>query len=101
MNRPSVRGTLQCLLAAPTSVFAQNLNMVVNGELSALIDTSKGLHAQPELSHHEERTAALLAEELRKAGYAVTEHVGTYPTPTGRRHSAWWRFCKMAPARDC
>jgi len=78
MNRQSAIGPLLCLLAAP-SVFAQNLNAVVNGELSALVDTYKGLHAQPELSHHEQRTAALLAEALRKAGYAVTEHVGTYP----------------------
>jgi hippurate hydrolase len=37
------------------------------------------LHAHPEISMHEERTSALLAEELRKAGYTVTEHIGHYP----------------------
>jgi metal-dependent amidase/aminoacylase/carboxypeptidase family protein len=42
----------------------------------------KGIHAHPELSHHEEHTAALLAGELRKAGYTVTERVGRYPDGT-------------------
>ena len=44
-----------------------------------LVEIYKGLHAHPELSHHEERTSALLAGELRKAGYTVTERIGTYP----------------------
>lgn len=34
------------------------------------------LHAHPELSSHETRTAALMAERLRALGYEVTEHVG-------------------------
>jgi amidohydrolase len=34
------------------------------------------LHQNPELSSHETRTAAKLAERLRSAGYDVTEHVG-------------------------
>ena len=45
----------------------------------ALIDIYKGLHANPELSHFEVNTSALLATELRRAGYTVTEHVGIYP----------------------
>ena len=44
-----------------------------------LLDFYKNLHAHPELSHFEEHTSALLAGELRKAGYSVTEHVGKYP----------------------
>ena len=52
---------------------------VAGPDLSALVETYKGIHAQPELSHHEEHTAALLAAELRKAGYKVTERVGSYP----------------------
>ncbi len=58
---------------------AQDLPTFVNTQLPGLIDTYKGIHAHPELSHHEEHTSALLAEELRKAGYTVTEHVGKYP----------------------
>lgn len=34
------------------------------------------LHEHPELSGHENQTAAKLAERLRRAGYDVTEHVG-------------------------
>jgi len=34
------------------------------------------LHQQPELSGHEEHTAAKLAAQLRALGYQVTEHVG-------------------------
>jgi hippurate hydrolase len=64
-------------VAAP--LIAQDLPSFVNGELPGLVDTYKGIHAHPELSHHEEHTSALLAEELRKAGYSVTEHVGKYP----------------------
>jgi hippurate hydrolase len=44
-----------------------------------LLTTYKGLHSAPELSHHEVQTSALLADEMRKAGYTVTERVGKYP----------------------
>ncbi len=46
---------------------------------SSLIETYKQLHAHPELSHFESNTSALLAGELRKAGYTVTDHIGVYP----------------------
>jgi hippurate hydrolase len=46
--------------------------------LPALTETYKQLHRSPELSHHEEKTSAFLAAELRKAGYTVTERVGKY-----------------------
>lgn len=44
-----------------------------------LIATYKDLHEHPELSHHEERTGAILAGALRDAGFAVTDRVGIYP----------------------
>ena len=47
-------------------------------DVASLLATYRDLHAHPELSHQEARTAALLAGELRKAGYTVTEHVGKY-----------------------
>jgi hippurate hydrolase len=46
-----------------------------------LLSTYKMLHAAPELSHHEEKTAAFFAGELRKLGYNVTEHIGKYEKP--------------------
>jgi amidohydrolase len=68
---------LTCLSAAPS--WAQNLPSLVSRETPNLVETYKGLHTHPELSHHEEHTSALLAAELRKAGYTVTERVGKYP----------------------
>ena len=60
----------------------QDVSGVVGKEVPGLVATYKGLHAAPELSHHEEKTSAMLAEELRKAGYTVTERVGKYPDGT-------------------
>ena len=48
-------------------------------QVPALAETYKHLHRNPELSHHEEKTSAYLAGELRKLGYKVTERVGKYP----------------------
>ena len=36
------------------------------------------LHRNPELSNHEEKTAAKMAARLRELGFEVTEHVGGY-----------------------
>jgi hippurate hydrolase len=66
-----------CLSTAPS--WAQSLPAIVKAEVPDLVETYKGLHAHPELSHHEEQTSALLAGELRKAGYTVTERIGKYP----------------------
>jgi amidohydrolase len=71
---------LACVAAAPAA--AQNVAGLVSGQLPGLVSTYQGIHAHPELSHHEEHTAALLAAELRKSGYTVTERVGKYPDGT-------------------
>jgi len=63
-------------------VMAADLDRGVDQALPALVEQYKDIHAHPELSHHEERTAGLLADALRKAGYTVTEHVGKYPDGT-------------------
>ena len=55
-----------------------DLRSVVEPQLPSLVAVYRGLHAQPELSHYEEHTAAFVAGELRKAGFTVTEHVGKY-----------------------
>jgi amidohydrolase len=69
--------TVAVLFSSP--VFAQAVSTSVNSQITDLVTTYKGLHAHPELSHQEEQTSALLASELRKAGYTVTERVGKYP----------------------
>jgi amidohydrolase len=70
-----------CGLAAglTVSAIAQEVPALVDKQLPSLLATYKQLHAAPELSHHEAQTSALLADEMRKAGYTVTEHVGKYP----------------------
>jgi hippurate hydrolase len=67
------------LLALPAT--AQPLDSMIEKELPSLVMTYKQLHAAPELSQHEEKTAALLASRLRELGYAVTERVGKYDDP--------------------
>lgn len=57
------------------------LDPLVQQQLPSLVTLYKGLHAAPELSHHEEKTSALLAAQLRSLGFEVTEHVGKYQTP--------------------
>lgn len=65
-----------CVLSV--SAAAQDVASFVNQQLPGLVTTYKALHAAPELSHHEEKTSAFVASELRKAGYTVTERVGRY-----------------------
>ena len=72
------------MIASTSAVLAQNsgptsdLASSADRQLPALTQTYKQLHRNPELSHHEEKTSALLADDLRKLGYSVTEHVGKY-----------------------
>ncbi len=62
-----------------TPALAQDVSTFEKQELPGLVDTYKQIHAHPELSHFEANTSALVASELRKAGYTVTDHVGVYP----------------------
>lgn len=73
-----VHATLLWACATGLAVAASDLQQLVEPEVPALAATYRDLHARPELSHHEERTSAFLAGELRKAGYEVTERVGRY-----------------------
>jgi hippurate hydrolase len=54
---------------------------VADAELPALLTIYKDLHTHPELSTHEERSSAIVAKELKAAGYEVTDHVGKYEKP--------------------
>lgn len=57
---------------------ASDLDTRVAAELPALVELYQQLHRQPELSYHEEETAARMAEELHALGFEVTERVGDY-----------------------
>jgi len=64
------------------SLFAQPTpQSIADAELPSLLAIYKDIHTHPELSGHEERTAALVAKELRAAGCQATEHLGTYDNP--------------------
>lgn len=52
------------------------VDRVLDAEYPHLDALYKDIHAHPELSMQETRTAALLAKEMRAIGFEVTEHVG-------------------------
>ena len=72
-----------CALAlASTHLLAQQApQSIADAELPSLITIYKDLHTHPELSGHEERSSAIVAKELKAAGYEVTDHVGKYEKP--------------------
>ena len=59
----------------------QSLDSMLDRDIASLVATYKALHAAPELSHHEEKTSAFFAAQLRALGYTVTERVGKYERP--------------------
>ncbi|HKR21139.1 MAG TPA: M20/M25/M40 family metallo-hydrolase, partial [Pyrinomonadaceae bacterium] len=70
---------LLCLLL-PVVINAQQLSIdaMIERDMASMLSTYKMLHAAPELSHREEKTAAFFAGELRKLGYTVTERLGKF-----------------------
>jgi hippurate hydrolase len=70
---PALAGLL-ALPAASGSPALAPVNTIYPGLEAFYID----LHQTPELSTHEEKTSAKLAERLRQLGYEVTDHVGGF-----------------------
>ncbi len=69
------------LLLGICQVSAQQVKSIeqhIAQEYQSLETLYKTLHQNPELSLQEEKTSARIAEELRKAGFEVTEKVGGY-----------------------
>lgn len=66
--------TLPLLFAAPAA--AQDIRADVGRDLPSLMTIYRDLHANPELSGQEKRSAAILAAEAKKAGFEVTTGVG-------------------------
>jgi amidohydrolase len=66
---------------APFILAQQTPQSLADAELPSLLGIYKDVHSHPELSAQEERTAALVAKELRAAGCEVTEHVGKFENP--------------------
>ena len=68
---------LFCITAAELAA-QQPVDALIDRDLASLVSTYKTLHAAPELSHHEEKTAAFFATQLRALGFTVTERIGKY-----------------------
>jgi amidohydrolase len=70
---------LLSILVPPLALLAEQTPLsLANAELPSLLAIYKDIHGHPELSGHEERTALLVAKELRAAGCHATEHLGKY-----------------------
>ena len=74
-----IAGFLVLLLSLPC-ILASAQNSPLDKQVSSVLSEAQtfylDLHQHPELSSHETRTAAELANHLRTLGYEVTEHVG-------------------------
>ena len=66
------------MLLSTTALAQQSLDSLIDRDIASLVTTYKALHAAPELSHYEEKTATFFAARLRELGYTVTERVGKY-----------------------
>ncbi len=63
-------------LGRATPAVADPLGGSIRGDLPALLSLYRDLHAHPELSNQEVRTAARLAREIAGLGFTVTPKVG-------------------------
>jgi amidohydrolase len=68
--------TIFSLVFLVTSAHAQSSSPEVDAVYPDAHALYLNIHQHPELSSHETQTAAKLAEQLKKLGYDVTEHVG-------------------------
>lgn len=69
------------ILFATSAHAQQPLDSMIDREIGTLVETYKMLHAAPELSHREEKTASFFASQLKALGYTVTERVGKFERP--------------------
>src|SRR3989442_11849558 len=73
---------LSLSIFVPALVLAQQTpQSLSDAELPSLLTIYKDFHTHPELSAHEERSASIVAKELKAAGCDVTERVGKYDKP--------------------
>jgi hippurate hydrolase len=69
------------LFGGSASAQDNSVDSLIQKEYSSLESLYKHLHSNPELSYHEEKTSARIAEELKKLGFEVTEGFGNYLEP--------------------
>ena len=81
MNRKLIAtvAALSALLALPQAAASGDtppLRQRIQADMPGLMATYRDLHANPELSFQEHRSAKIMADAARKAGFTVTEGVG-------------------------
>jgi amidohydrolase len=87
LNAGIVLGTLivceltASFLPARHADLSGEVDRLVNQQIDSLVAIYKNLHSNPELSGHEEKTSAFVANQLQSMGYSVTERVGKYLQP--------------------
>lgn len=74
LNRFLLAAAPIALLAMPAQ--AETVGERIKADLPGLMEIYKDLHAHPELSFQEVRSAAIMAKAAREAGFEVTEKVG-------------------------
>lgn len=77
------KGLAVVFLALCSAAFAESpsVDSILQKEYPSLKALYEDLHRNPELSYYEEKTSARIAEELKKAGYEVTQNFGQYENP--------------------
>jgi hippurate hydrolase len=69
---------LTFLLVRPAEAQQSQLNDKIDSNIQDWLGTYKHLHENPQLSTQKKETSALVASELKKLGYEVTDHFGQY-----------------------
>src|SRR5439155_2487861 len=82
MNSPCFLIILSSMMNSVPDLSQQTPQSLADAELPSLLAIYKDFHTHPELSGHEERTAAIVAKDLKAAGCEVTEPVGKYDKPS-------------------
>src|SRR6266516_2578678 len=77
---------LTSIFCSAVALAQQTPQSLADAELPSLLPIYKDIHSHPELSGHEERTATLVAKELRATGCQVTEHLGKYQDSKFKPH---------------
>ncbi len=77
MRRQSLAAMLcACVMATALPVHAQDLSSAIRQDMPDLLALYRDLHANPELSMQETRSAGLMADAVRALGFTVTTGVG-------------------------
>ena len=69
-------GALSFALAAPATAQPDDLRRTITADMPGLLAIYRDLHQHPELAFQEVRSAKIMADAARAAGFAVTEKVG-------------------------